>query len=246
MSLFPPPESDRRQAIVLVHGAWVGEWSWLPILPQLRASGRPVHAVSLTGHGARSHQSGPQVTLADHVADVVGLIETLDLVDITLVGHSYGGRVVTQVWPRVSDRIARMVYLDAHTPVAPEAPQSPDRVAAAEANGGMLPFTDYVPSIDLVGSVEARDWFMARVMPQSFRCLNAPWQVDLPDALPKLFVSATGDRPNRFSRYAEVCRDHPAWDYLELDGTHFLMMTNPDEVADAILGNSTKSVTGCG
>ncbi len=233
--IFPPADSDRRGAVVLVHGAWVGEWSWTPVLPALRASGRAVHAVSLTGHGSRRHQSGPHVSLGDHVADVVGLIETLDLVDITLVGHSYGGRVVTQVYDHVAARISSMVYLDAHAPVAPEPPQSAERLAAVEANGGMLPFTDYEPSLDLVGGQRGYDWFMQRVMPQSFQCFTAPWQVPLPDELSKLFIFAGGDEPNRFARYAEVCRDHPHWDYLELRGTHFLMFTNPDEVAAAIL-----------
>ena len=45
---LPPPIGRRDRAIVLVHGAWVGEWSWTPILPLLTASGRPVVNVSLT------------------------------------------------------------------------------------------------------------------------------------------------------------------------------------------------------
>ncbi len=52
---LPPPIARRERAIVLVHGAWVGEWSFTPILPLLEASGRPVHLVSLTGHGSRRH-----------------------------------------------------------------------------------------------------------------------------------------------------------------------------------------------
>ena len=95
---LPPPTERRHRAIVLVHGAWVGEWSWSPVLPLLEASGRVVFAVSLTGHGVRRHESGPHITLEHHVADVTAVFDVHDLSDVTLVGHSYGGRVITAAY----------------------------------------------------------------------------------------------------------------------------------------------------
>lgn len=233
---LPPPENLRDRAIVLVHGAWVGEWSWAPVLPGLTASGRPVHAVSLTGHGARRHQSGPHVNLGTHVDDVVSHIENHDLTNVTLVGHSYGGRVITKVWERLAHRIQRLVFLDAHTPVGVEAPQTPDRIAAAEEAGGMLDFQSrYDPDPAIVGGPGGVDWFHQRVMPQSFACLTDDWMLPLPDELPKSFIYASADEPSRFADYAAICRDNPAWDYHELPGTHFLMMTHPAEVIRIIL-----------
>ncbi len=220
---------------MLVHGAWVGEWSWLPIQTQLQASGRPVHAVSLTGHGARQHQSGPEVTLATHIADVVKLVETLDLQGVTLVGHSYGGRVITGAMTDLADRVDALVYLDAHAPVTDDPGQPTARVEAAEANGGMLPFArEYSPDPALLGD-DGVEWFLARVMPQSFACLTAPWVVPLPQGVRKTFVFAAGYEPTRFAHYAEICRHQPDWSYHELDGPHFLMMSHPDEVASIIL-----------
>lgn len=232
---LPPPIERRRRAIVLVHGAWVGEWSFAPLLPHLEAAGRPVHTVSLTGHGARRHESGPHVTLDTHVADVVGLIEVLDLVDVTLVGHSYGGRVLTAAYPRIADRVSGLVFLDAHAPLAPDTGQSAERLAKAEANGGMLPFELYDPDPAEVGGPEGVAWFMARVMPQSFATFSAPLGPPLPDAVPKTYVFATKDLPSRFERYASAAREHPAWDYAELPGSHWLMFSHPAEVADIIL-----------
>lgn len=221
---------------MLVHGAWVGEWSWLPVSDRLASSGRPVHAVSLTGHGARRHQGGPHVSIADHVDDVAGLIETLDLREVTLVGHSYGGRVITKAFERLQERLAAMVYLDAHTPViAEDPPMPPERTAAAEANAGMLPFVDYQPTVDLLGSQEAVDWFLERTVSQSFACLTQPWLAELPADLPKTFIYARGDEPSRFDIYADICRAHPDWYYRELEGTHWLMFSHPDEVAAIIL-----------
>ena len=62
--MLPPDISLRRHAIVLVHGAWTGDWSWSPVLPLLAESGRPVHNVALTGYGSRSHLLTPDITLA--------------------------------------------------------------------------------------------------------------------------------------------------------------------------------------
>lgn len=232
---FPPPAPQRDRAIVLVHGAWVGEWTWLPVEPRLRASGRGVYPVSLTGHGARRHEGGPHVRLADHVADVVGVIDTFDLTNVTLVGHSYGGRVITQVWAAAPERVGSLVYLDAHAPVAGDPGQTPERIALAEAHGGMLPLTEYLPDAGLLGSEEAVAWFLDRTVAHSFACFADPWVADLPDDLPKTFVFATGYTPSRFAGYAEACRHDPAWHYHELDGPHWLMMSHPDDVAALIL-----------
>jgi pimeloyl-ACP methyl ester carboxylesterase len=233
---LPPPIERRARAIVLVHGAWVGEWSWTPVLPALEASGRSIHAVPLTGHGARSHESGPHVTLADHVADLVGTVATHDLTEITLVGHSYGGRVITAAYEKLADRIARMVYVDSHAPLAPDTGQTPERMTEAAANGGMLPFHGYDPDPDEIGGESGLAWFLERVMPQSFATFAIPISGRLPDDLPKTYVFATGYSPTRFGQYAAAASADPRWDYVELPGSHWLMFSHPDALSSIILG----------
>lgn len=233
--LLPPAEPVRTGAIVLVHGAWVGEWSWLPVEADLRVSGRAVHAVSLTGHGTRRHQSGPDVNLEMHVADVVNLVQVLDLSEITLVGHSYGGRVITGACNQLADRVAALVYVDAHAPVAEDPGQPAARVQVAKQNGGMLPFPDdYSLDPELMGQAGV-EWFRERLMPQSFACLTDPWLQPLPDGPSKTFIFASGYQPTRFAQYAEHCRNDQAWTYHEIDGPHFLMLSHPNEVASIIL-----------
>lgn len=234
--MLPPPAERRDDAVVLVHGAWVGEWSWTPVLPILEASGRPVHAVSLTGHGCRRHQSGPHVTLADHVADVVGVIETYDLRDVTLVGHSYGGRLIAPVYERLPDRIRRLVFLDAHVPVLPPTDEPDARAQIADANGGMLPFSDYDPDPAEFGGDVGVAWFLERVVPHSFATFTEPLVGDLPDDLDKTYVFARGPEPSRFSVYADAIRDDPRWHFVELESSHWMMFSRPDEIARIILG----------
>jgi pimeloyl-ACP methyl ester carboxylesterase len=234
-TVLPPPAELRDRAIVLVHGAWVGEWSWLPVLPLLQASGRPVYNVSLTGQGARRHEHGPHITLADHVADVVGVFDTFDLTNVTLVGHSYGGRVITGAAAQVPSRLGAIVYLDAHAPVAPDPGQPAERYESAAANGGLLPFGGYEHDVELLGSELARQWFLDRVVMHPFQTFTAPWQCPVPDGVRKTYVFATDSPGSRFGTYAHAAEADPVWAYHELPGAHFLMFTHPDEVADIIL-----------
>jgi pimeloyl-ACP methyl ester carboxylesterase len=101
---------------VLVHGAWAGGWIWRKIVPLLRAAGHDVHATTATGLGDRVHLAGPAVDLDTHITDVVHVLEFEELTEVTLVGWSYGGMIITGVAERVPDRLAQLVYLDADVP----------------------------------------------------------------------------------------------------------------------------------
>ena len=98
---------------VLVHGAWGGGWFWKKIIPLLRMAGHTVHATTATGMGDRVHLAGPAVDLDTHITDVANVLEFEDLTDVTLVGFSYGGMIITGVAERVPERLAGLVYFDA-------------------------------------------------------------------------------------------------------------------------------------
>jgi pimeloyl-ACP methyl ester carboxylesterase len=66
--------------------------------------------------GERCHLLTPQVGLDTHVQDIVGVLEYEDLENVVLVGHSYGGMVITGVAQKVAGRLAELVYLDAFLP----------------------------------------------------------------------------------------------------------------------------------
>jgi len=108
--------ATRTFTFVIVHGAWGGGWAFKEVERLLRADGHLVYRPTLTGQGERVHLSGPDVSLSTHIQDVVNVIEWEDLHDVVLVGHSYGGMVVTGVADRVPDRIGHLIYLDAMVP----------------------------------------------------------------------------------------------------------------------------------
>jgi len=105
-----------KPTIVIVHGAWGGAWAFRRVDALLRDKGYNVYRPQLTGLGDRVHLSRPDIGLSTHIEDVVNTILFEDLHDIILVGHSYGGMVITGVADRVPDRIKRLVYIDALLP----------------------------------------------------------------------------------------------------------------------------------
>src|SRR5690349_8460642 len=85
----------RSRKIVLVQGAWGSSASWTPVANILRGLGHQVFVPSLTGLGERTHLLSGVINLDTHIADVSGLIEAEGLEEFDLVGHSYGGMVIT-------------------------------------------------------------------------------------------------------------------------------------------------------
>jgi pimeloyl-ACP methyl ester carboxylesterase len=82
----------------------------------LTARGYDVYRVTLTGLGERVHLIGPGVDLSTHIADVVNTILFERLDQVVLLGHSYGGMVITGVADSIPGRLAALIYLDAMLP----------------------------------------------------------------------------------------------------------------------------------
>jgi len=57
------------------------------------------------------------IDLDTHIADIVNILSWKDLRDVVLVGHSYGGLIITSVADKAAERIKHLVYLDAHVSV---------------------------------------------------------------------------------------------------------------------------------
>jgi len=101
---------------VFVHGAWGGGWQWKTVDLLLSAGGHKVYRPTLTGLGERVHLASPDINLSTHITDIANFILWENLHDVVLVGHSYGGMVVTGVMDRVPDRIRKVIFIDAVVP----------------------------------------------------------------------------------------------------------------------------------
>ncbi len=134
--------------VVIVHGAWGGAHHWRDVDRMLtRDHGFEVRRASLTGLGERSHLASKQIDLKTHIRDVVQLIEFDDLQNVILIGHSYGGTVVTGVVDAIPDRIGRVILIDSnvlengecHYQHNPESRQKSIRRANEDGGGFMIP-----------------------------------------------------------------------------------------------------------
>lgn len=92
---------------VLVHGGGHGGWCYRKVAALLRQAGHDVYTPTLTGLGERAHLVSGDVDLDLHIRDITAVLHYDDLRDVILVGHSYGGMVITGVADRSSDRIGR-------------------------------------------------------------------------------------------------------------------------------------------
>ena len=96
--------TDQPPLVLLIHGAWHGAWCWAPLQAQLDERGIASMAIDLPGHGASLLPLGDLHGDAAHVADVVSALDRR----VILVGHSYGGAVITEA-AVASERVAHLV-----------------------------------------------------------------------------------------------------------------------------------------
>jgi pimeloyl-ACP methyl ester carboxylesterase len=183
----------RQQAtFVLVHGAWHGGWCWKKLAPLLRAAGHQVYTPTLSGMGDRSSQLAPEIDLDTHINDVTAVLQYEDLREVILVGHSYGGMVITGVAEKAPDRLSRMVYVDAFLP---------ENGKAVKDYSILRPLPDgawRVPPLgppSAFGVTDERDvaWVQARLGDQPLKTLTQPIRIagDRPLTLPRTFIQCT-------------------------------------------------------
>lgn len=113
---------------VLVHGSWHGAWCWHRVVPELEALGHRVLAPDLPGHGDDATPVA-QLSLKAYAESIAAVIRGATEA-VVLVGHSFGGIVISQAAELVPERISRLVYLSAFLPANG---QSLSRLAAADA-----------------------------------------------------------------------------------------------------------------
>ena len=218
---------------VVAHGAWSAGWAWKKMRPLLRSRGHELFTPTYTGVGERAHLAHKDIDLETHIADVLGVLEYEDLRGIVLVGHSYGGMVITGVIDRVPDRIKHVVYLDAAVPedgmslwdiFGGAGPRDPERF-----KDGFMQVPWVKPGTPPPHSVK-----------QSIKCFNQPVSYKNPAAL-KLPVTYVAFIPKDKSAEERAKTDKSwqravarGWTIKTFPGTHVAMVEDPRGVATLI------------
>ena len=231
---------------VLVHGGGHGGWCYQPVARILQAEGHTVYAPTLTGLGERSHLLSPEIDLDLHIRDVVALLHYEDLRDVILVGHSYGGMVITgdrrpRRRPRRQARVPRRRQ-PGERPVARRRRRSGHQRGAAmgEVVDGVELVLLPAPGAGMFYGVTDPDvaaWMDERLTGHPWQCFEQPLVLTNEDALlgdPAVPHRLHLDAARRAIRELmdEARAAGRLWD---IDTGHDLMLTEPQWVADTLV-----------
>ncbi len=217
--------------------------------------------MTLTGLGDRSHVADPEVDLDTYISDVVEVIELGDLHDVVLVGHSYGGHVVTGVADRVPERVSLLAYLDAGSSPdgaafmdlqPPAARELIERLALGAGEGWRIPMPSWeqlegvmCASLEGLGPDE-RKRMRARATAQPLRTWTQPLSLRDPDraTLPRLLITCSIPLDQVRQMIAAghpwfAALAGPQWSFRELPTGHWPMFSVPEELASLLLDISS-------
>jgi len=221
--------AETAKNVILVHGAWADGSSWSKVIPLLNARGFHVTAVQL-----------PLTSLADDAATVKRAI-ALENGPVVLVGHSYGGAVITEAGN--DPKVSALVYVAAF---APDAGQSAGSLSASTApppmaaevrpdSQGFLKLTQTGVYDDFAQDVttEEKAVLFAAQAPTNVKSLGGPISTPAWRSKPSWYIVAGQDRAIPPSLEGQMAKTIHATT-TTLDGSHVVMLSKPAAVAAVI------------
>ncbi|MEU7876653.1 alpha/beta fold hydrolase [Microbispora bryophytorum] len=215
---------------VLIPGMCHGGWCFRELCEELRHHGHWAVALTLTGLAERAHLLDGGVNLDTHIRDVAGVLEAEDVRDAVLVGHSYGGMVITGVADRLPGRMAGLVYLDAVVPGDGDSCWS--LVSDRERQW-------YADVAETGYATRPLPFFDPRATPHPIASLLQPLRLtgDPARIARRVYVYAAGwQGESPFTATYERLREDPAWTTYALDGGHNLMRDAPEDLLKILTG----------
>jgi pimeloyl-ACP methyl ester carboxylesterase len=234
---------------LVAHGAWSAGWAWKKMRPLMRARGHEFFTPTYTGMGERAHLAHKGIDLDTHIADILGVLACEDLRGIILLGHSYGGMVATGVADRASDRIARLVYLDAFAPrdgqslLDLQTEENRQRVrdgANKEGDGWRIPPNPAPPDT----SPEDLAWVNAHRMPQPIKTFEQKIRLTgAVERLPRTYIYCKISRPGDvFRQFRDRASTEKGWQCIDIDASHSPNVTAPEALAKILDGIASARV----
>lgn len=223
----------KAPVLVLVHGAWAGGWQYRKVTEIFEAHGIRVFHPSMSGMGEHHHTASPSIGLDTHIDDIVNLILFEDLHDVVLLGHSYGGMVVTGVADRIPERIRKVIYLDAFVPDDGESLSSMRKV------GGGLNIEAMTRDGMIVPSWVKPEKPWPKDVPQPLKTFTDPIHLKNPAAkqIPVIYILTVekGKKAEDDDFYASSERARTrGWPVLQLEANHVPQWYVPEPTASLI------------
>jgi len=230
---------------LLVHGSWHDGASWSRVAGYLRDAGCRVEAPTLAGHGADCERSS--VSHDDYVRSVVEVLERLDEPAV-VVGHSFGGSVISRVAHVRPDLCALLVYYGAFVPrdgesVADSLPGPfiaflEEASAASPDRSVTLPREHFVGAFANTADEATAAALYEHLVPEPVAPIFEPLRLAGLAAIgiPSAYVSCRQDvalPPGSFHPGQSSRLDSPQ--LIEIDADHEALLTAPATLAWALL-----------
>ncbi|MDX3102583.1 alpha/beta fold hydrolase [Nonomuraea angiospora] len=214
---------------VLIPGMCHGGWCFDELAGQLRSRGHRAYPLTLTGIAERGHLLTGGVNLDTHIQDVTGVLDAADITGAILVGHSYGGMVITGAADRAPARVRDLVYLDAVVPGHGDSCWS--LVTERERRW-------YADVVDSGYATRPLPFFDPRATGHPIASLLQPLRLagDLGHVRRREYVYAAGwEGESPFTPVYERLRRDPAWTTHALAAAHNLMRDAPQDLLEILL-----------
>ncbi len=225
--------------VVLVHGAWHGAWCWSALQSELDSRGIASFAIDLPGHGTSLEPLG------DLHGDAAYLTQVLTKVGepVVLVGHSYGGAVISQA-AAAATNVVHLVYLTAFVPDIGEGvagllqSMAPAATTLSSAmiigDGGLSTINPDLAHAAFYGHCNpaATPAHVARLCPQPFATLTQPLTAAAWHTIGSTYVRCTDDEAIHISHQdvmATRCTN-----VATLDTDHSPFSSMPSQTADLV------------
>jgi pimeloyl-ACP methyl ester carboxylesterase len=230
---------------VLVHGAWHGGWCWNKVAARLGAKGYRVEAPDFPGHG-RDETLIAEVTLADIVARIC---ETIDRQPepAVLVGHSYGGAIISQASELRPDKVRKLVYL---TAILAADGQTPGGALAGDAQGIGPSELDYAPdgrsamvkkeALKPVFYGDCSDEDIAyaaeHLRPEAIAGLQTRLKLSQENwgRIPRIYIECTKDRAISLARQRQMVATIPCERVITLECDHSPFFSMPEALTEIL------------
>jgi pimeloyl-ACP methyl ester carboxylesterase len=232
---------------VLVHGAFHDGSAWKRVIRRLNQLRHSAVAPTVAGHGPGASR---EVSHAEATRSVVDFIVERDLNDIVLVGHSYGGTIISKAAEAIPNRIRRLVFFsalvlhDGETVLEafPPATRLSYTAMAARSrdNTVMLPFDLWRELFINDADFQLARASYAQLSPVPFQQLIEPLDLKTFYALqtPRSFLIGTDDTalpPGEWGWHPRLSSRLGVYRLVQMPGSHELMFTNPIGLADKII-----------
>jgi len=231
----------------LIHGAWHTGRELEPVAQVIAGAGHGVFTPTIKGNGPTDSRD---LGLLDAIESIVDFLVSRDLRDLVLVGHSYGGMIITGVADQVPGRIRRLVYWNAFVPndsesvndmLPPQYVELFDSIAAARGDGAVvLPFSvwreTFMNDVDLATVHRA----FSVLNPHPIRTLRDKISLKInPAEMPvaKSYINCTEDisLPHHYPWHPRLSRKLGLFRLIQTPGSHELLFSNPERLATAIM-----------